>query len=121
MASSGQVDTEDPGVTGLTGVSVDVGSDLILEVFEKVEKILPEFLDYASAMSQLLQWLLHDFRMATTSLQTEQASIQTQLIALKELLQELGRKGGDTAIFHDDQDVVEAICAQFHTLRSEVE
>lgn len=62
---------EGHGVTSSIGVGVGTGSNLVLEVFEQVEKMLLKFSSYTSTVSQLVHWLLRDFRTATARLQAE--------------------------------------------------
>lgn len=71
---------------GPTGVGADVNPDLISKVFGQVETMLPEFSNFALTVSQLLQWLLCDFRTAAAKLQTERAFVLTQRTILEELL-----------------------------------
>lgn len=71
---------------GPIGVGADVNPDLISKVFGQVETMLPEFSNFAFAVSQLLQWLLCDFRTAAAKLQTERVFVLTQCTILEELL-----------------------------------
>ncbi|KAB1219230.1 hypothetical protein CJ030_MR3G001287 [Morella rubra] len=73
LTSLGRADGEGLSVTDRTSVGADVDHDLTLEVFGQVEIVLLEFSNLASIVYQLLQQLLHDFRIAATKLQTKRA------------------------------------------------
>lgn len=80
---------------GQIGVGANVDPDLISKVFRQMETMLPEFASFTSVVNQLLQRLLHDFRMAPARLQTERDAISTQRKSLEELLLELGGERDD--------------------------